>query len=626
MRIPTRWIAATVLFFVAALPSGAGQEFSSPIRTSPWTFEGIQRIVALGDTHGGFAQAQEILLGLDLVDQDLHWTGGNTHLVFVGDLTDRGDQERPLMDMVRRLQGEAEKVDGRVHVLLGNHEVMNMMQDLRYVSPAGYEAFRDEEDLQVRREAFNRFDHQIRDERLSREDVQRRFEDLYPPGYFGRRAAFGPDGIYSRWLLEQQVIIRLNGIVFVHGGLTEEIAGLGYGEINDRVMTAIRDYWELRDVLIDSGKVTLSDEYWPTMRIADELLSGRATKVEKKAASGLRLILETPAVAGHGPLWYRGSSLENERVERDRVADCLEMLGGRAMVLGHSIAKGGRITSRFGGKVFRADVGMAYPGGGAPQALVIENDEVRVFNPRAGIMAAAAVEPPEGEGALSPLPQLSDLALENLLKKAEVRTARPLGKGSTRPMLLGFRKGNARVRGVCKDVQKIGDRYQHEIAAYRLDRRLGLNLVPVTVLRRTGVKLPCSLQYFVEHAMDAEGALEYGLPPGHDEAIRRQLEDGLVFDALIGNLDREDSDILHLPVEGRIALVDHGRAFTLETDLRSWFTDGRPVLSPEMEAALRKLDSRVLRATLKGWVGKEQIKAVAERRDALLHACDQTGP
>ena len=405
MRIPTRWIAATVLFFAAALPSGAGQEFSSPIRTSPWTFEGIQRIVALGDTHGGFAQAQEILLGLDLVDQDLHWTGGNTHLVFVGDLTDRGDQERPLLDMVRRLQGEAEKVDGRVHVMLGNHEVMNMVQDLRYVSPEGFEAFRAEEDPQVRREAFNRFDRQIRGEKLSREDVQRRFVDRYPPGYFGRRDAFGPDGIYSRWLLEQQVIIRLNGIVFVHGGLTEEIAGLGYEEINRAVMTAIRNYWKLRDLLIDSGKVTVSDDFRQTMRIAAELVSGRANKVEKKTAAGLRLVLKTPAVTGDGPLWYRGNSLENERVERERVAACLEMLGGRAMVLGHSITKGGRITSRFGGKVFRADVGMAYEGGGVPQALVIENDEVRVFDVRAGALVAAVVEPPEGEGALSTVPR-----------------------------------------------------------------------------------------------------------------------------------------------------------------------------------------------------------------------------
>ena len=97
----------------------------------------------------------------------------------------------------------------------------------------------------------------------------------------------------------------------------------------------------------------------------------------------------------------RGNSLENERVERERVTACLEMLGGRAMVLGHSITAGGRITSRFGGKVFRADVGMAYEGGGVPQALVIENDEVRVFNARTGVIGTAVAELPDGESALS---------------------------------------------------------------------------------------------------------------------------------------------------------------------------------------------------------------------------------
>ncbi len=88
-------------------------------------------------------------------------------------------------------------------------------------------------------------------------------------------------------------------------------------------------------------------------------------------------------------------------MERDRVTACLEMLGGRAMVLGHSITEGGRITSRFGGKVFRADVGMAYPEAAIPQALVIENDEVRVFNARTGMIGTAVAELPDGESALS---------------------------------------------------------------------------------------------------------------------------------------------------------------------------------------------------------------------------------
>lgn len=625
MRHPGRSVLLVALLLIAALPSFAGEEFTGPMETSPWTWEGVPRIVALGDTHGGFAQVQLVLFGLELVDEDLRWAGGNTHLVFVGDMTDRGPQERQLLDLVRRLQGEAEEADGRVHVLLGNHEVMNMMQDLRYVPPEGYESFIDEEDPDQRREASKRFYGQIRAEGLNRENFQRRFEDTYPPGYFARRSAFGPDGVYSNWLLDQHVILRLNGFVFVHGGLTEETAGLGYERINQSVKNGIRNYWKLREVLIESGKMTVSDDFRRTMGIAAEVLSGMANKVEKEAAGALREILKSPAVSPEGPVWYRGNSLEPERVERERVAACLETLGGRAMVVGHSIAKEGHITSRFGGKLFRADVGMAYPGGGAPQALVIEDTEVRVFDARTGELAVATIEPPEGEGALSTVPQLSDLVLENLLESGKVQSVRQLGKGSTRPMLMEFRKDKKRVRGVCKNVQKPGDRYQHEIAAYRLDRRLGLNLVPVTVLRKSGVNVPCSLQYFVEHALDAQGAREYGLPPGHDEAIKLQLEDGRVFDALIGNLDRKESDILHIPVEGKIALIDHSRAFTLETDLKAWFPEGRWVLAPEMEAALKNLESGNLKKVLRGWLDKDQIKAVEVRRDALLEGCSQTG-
>ena len=624
MRHPKRWLLAPVLLLTAMLPCIAGEEFTGPMQTSPWTWEGVPRIVALGDTHGGYAQVQLVLFGLNLLDEELHWTGGNTHLVFVGDMVDRGPQERPLLDLVRRLQKEAEEAGGKVHVLLGNHEVMNMMQDLRYVPAEGYEAFRDEEDPEVRRRASRRFNAEVRGERLTRENFQRRFVDSYPKGYFGRRNAFGPDGVYSSWLLEQQVIIRLNGFVFVHGGLTEETAGLGYERINRSVKNGILNYWKLREVLIASGKVTVSDDFHRTMGIAAEVVSGMANKVEKEAAAALRETLKSPAVSPEGPVWYRGNSLEPERVERERVAACLELLGGRAMVVGHSIAKQGHITSRFGSKLFRADVGMAYPGGGPPQALVIENDEVRVYNARAGELAVAAIEPPGGEGALSTVPQFSDLVLENLLESGKVQSIRPLGKGSTRPMLLEFHKDKGRVRGVCKNVRKPGDRYQHEIAAYRLDRRIDLNLVPVTVLRKSGPNAPCSLQYFVEHALDAQGAREYGLPPGHDEAIRRQVEDSRIFDALIGNLDRTESDILHLPVDGKIALIDHSRAFSLETDLKAWFPDGRWELSPEMEAALRNLGAAELKNVLRGWLDMDQIKAVQERRDALLEGGSQT--
>jgi hypothetical protein len=91
-------------------------------------------------------------------------------------------------------------------------------------------------------------------------------------------------------------------------------------------------------------------------------------------------------------------------------------------------------------------------------------------------------------------------------------------------------------------------------------------------------------------------------------------------------MDRTASDILHLPVDGKIALIDHSKAFSLETDLKSWFPDGQWVLAQEMETALRKLEPEVLKKVLQGWLDKNQIKAVQKRREALLEGGSQTDP
>jgi hypothetical protein len=239
---------------------------------------------------------------------------------------------------------------------------MNMMQDLRYVSPEGFEAF--------------------------------------PPGQLGRRHAFGPEGDYSGWLLDQQVIIRINRYLFLHGGLTGEIARLGFEGIDRSVKGGVRRYWECREVLIESGKITVSDDFLRTMEIAEELLSGNASGEEAEAAACLRRILENPGVARDGPLWYRGNSLEDQQVEGAQVSEVLELLDGEVMVIGHSITEEGRITSRFGGRVYRVDVGMAYADGGDPQALIIDNGEIRVFNARTGSMVPVEAELQEGTGSL----------------------------------------------------------------------------------------------------------------------------------------------------------------------------------------------------------------------------------
>ncbi len=99
------------------------------------------RLLAVGDIHGDFDALVAILQESGVIDHQHHWTGGNATLVQTGDILDRGPKDRQVMDLLMALEKEAPKSGGRVIVLLGNHEMMNLMGDLRYVAPETYLSF-----------------------------------------------------------------------------------------------------------------------------------------------------------------------------------------------------------------------------------------------------------------------------------------------------------------------------------------------------------------------------------------------------------------------------------------------------------------------------------------------------
>src|SRR5262249_12454340 len=115
-------------FFVLTLGS-----FAQPARQ--------QRIVAIGDVHGEDDGFGGILQRTHLIDPAKRWAGGNTTLVQTGDILDRGPGARAVMDLLISLQKDAPRQSGRVIVLLGNHEAMNLYGDLRYVTEKDYAQF-----------------------------------------------------------------------------------------------------------------------------------------------------------------------------------------------------------------------------------------------------------------------------------------------------------------------------------------------------------------------------------------------------------------------------------------------------------------------------------------------------
>lgn len=157
-------------------------------------------VVAVGDVHSDPAAFLDVLRLAGLVDGEGRWSGGDTWLVQTGDLLDRGPDSRGTLELVRRLHGEAAAAGGRVITLNGNHELMNLRGDWRYVSP----------------------------------------EDL--AGYGGldaRRAAFAPGGVDGAWLLAQDLVAEVDGTVFVHGGIDGSWARHGVRGLNALARAAL---------------------------------------------------------------------------------------------------------------------------------------------------------------------------------------------------------------------------------------------------------------------------------------------------------------------------------------------------------------------------------------------------
>ncbi len=161
----------------------------SSVLADEWHFSDVDRIVAVSDVHGAYDALVATLQTSKVIDDSLAWSGGKTHFVIIGDVLDRGPESRRVMDLIMRLEREAIRAGGRVHQLLGNHEVMNLIGDLRYVSIPEYAAFSDDEAAEEREQWYQRF-RRSQPADADELTVRSEFDEKAPPGFFGHRRAF----------------------------------------------------------------------------------------------------------------------------------------------------------------------------------------------------------------------------------------------------------------------------------------------------------------------------------------------------------------------------------------------------------------------------------------------------
>lgn len=320
-------LALAVLLLATTIPLLAEQEWS-----------GVPRIVAVGDVHGDYENLVAILRAAEVIDRKNRWIAGTAHLVQIGDLLDRGPDSRKVMDLLMKLEEQAAKAKGRVHVLLGNHEAMNLYGDLRYVSPGEYAAFRTSRSAELRDLLIEMALSQRKQEGVEipdEEALKEQWRAQHPLGWVEHRQAFAPEGKYGKWLREKNAAIKIDGILFVHGGISPKYLSLSLEEINEAV----------REELRDAGK----------------LESGMVKDPE-------------------GPLWYRGLSQEPEsEAAREHVDNLLARHEVRHVVVGHTTTFSA-VLPRFEGKVVVIDVGLSKDYGGPLACLLVNQSKLEVLH------------------------------------------------------------------------------------------------------------------------------------------------------------------------------------------------------------------------------------------------------
>lgn len=254
-------------------------------------YKNAKKILAISDIEGNFRALRRLLQGNGVIDKDFNWTFGTGHLVLTGDFFDRGAHVTEVLWLIYSLEEKAKAAGGYVHYILGNHEIMNLNGDIRYVNAKYFE-----------------------NAALMNEDYMALYSDSAELG---------------RWLRTKNVIERVGDILFVHGGISQEVNALD----------------------IQAAKIN---------RLVRPFYADTSYQYPDARSS----LLYSDA----GPFWYRGYYMEPS-ANMAQVDSTLNLFGTKYIATGHTIIAD-TITVNFNGTVFNTDVHHA---SGRSEALLLEN-------------------------------------------------------------------------------------------------------------------------------------------------------------------------------------------------------------------------------------------------------------
>ncbi|KAI3450285.1 hypothetical protein Pfo_006950 [Paulownia fortunei] len=296
-----------------------------------------RRIVAVGDLHGDLDKARYALQMAGVLSsdgQDL-WVGGQTVLVQLGDILDRGEDEIAILSLLKSLDIQAKANGGAVFQVNGNHETMNVEGDFRYVDSGAFD------ECAAFLEHLEICDHNWEEAFVGWVGVSERWKEdrKVPQNYWGpwdlvkrqkgviaRSILLRPGGPLASELARHAVVLKVNDWVFCHGGLLPHHVEYGIERMNTEV-----SYW--------MKGLSMDDDY---PRIPFIATRGYDSVVWSRLYSR-----ET-------------SDLENYQINQIQsiLRETLQAVGAKAMVVGHTPQAAG-VNCEFNCSIWRIDVGMS---------------------------------------------------------------------------------------------------------------------------------------------------------------------------------------------------------------------------------------------------------------------------
>ena len=252
-------------------------DIDNNIRTPDLLYQDDEPIVAMSDLESGFSTFRDFLIANKVIDSELNWIFGKGHLALVGDFVDRGFSTTQILWFIYKMEQDAEVHGGHVHFILGNHEIKNLQGNFQKAA----------------------------------------FKYFYIASILGKQQfdLYGPDALLGRWMASKNVIEKINGHLFVHGGLHPDIANT-----------------EL------------------SLQAANDIVRGNYRQAYfRKTSGGVEDLLTSTRT---GLAWYRG--FFESGASEDSVQRVLDHFDAAAIVVGHQPQS--RVRSLYAGNVMAINV------------------------------------------------------------------------------------------------------------------------------------------------------------------------------------------------------------------------------------------------------------------------------